>query len=42
MDDMFDDILFTQSDMKIADISELLSNNPDIFDEDTDVHETDL
>ena len=42
MDDMFDVILFTQSDMEIANISELLSNNPDIFDEDIDVDETDL
>ena len=40
MDDMFHDILSTQSDMEIADVSELLSSNPDIFDEDIDVDET--
>ena len=42
IDDMFDNILLTQSNMEIADISEFLHNNPDIFDEDIDVDETDL
>ena len=37
MDDIFDDILFTQSDMESADNSKLLINNPNIFDEDIDV-----
>ena len=42
MDDMFNDILFTQGDMEISDISEPLSNNTDIFDEDIYVEETHL
>lgn len=42
MDELFDDIQLSQSDIEIADISELLNTHGDLFDEDIDADDIDI